>query len=144
MRTNKHTLKLLKENEQISESICSFSSFPSIIIFEDMLFRTFNTILICYLKVKEDSYKTHQELRLHIEYSKRQNKYYEPIHLYLAHQQELKKEFVRAESILQKLGNFAALVRQMIVQGLVTTIRQDAKSFLCNVLKVKRASFLCI
>ncbi|XP_040891858.1 dynein heavy chain domain-containing protein 1 [Toxotes jaculatrix] len=85
--------------------------------------------------VKENSYRAHQELHLHLEYAKKPNKCYEPIHLHLAHQQELRKELARSESILQKLGNFASLVNQMIVQSLVTVIRQDAVSFLSNVLK---------
>ncbi|XP_040002556.1 dynein heavy chain domain-containing protein 1 isoform X2 [Xiphias gladius] len=89
--------------------------------------------------VKENSYKAHQELQLHIEYAKKPNKSYEPIYLHLAHQQELKKELARTESMLQKLGNFASLINQMIVQSLVTIIRQDVISFLSNVLKGKKS-----
>lgn len=94
-------------------------------------------MMFFYLQVKEDSYKAHQELQLHMEYAKKPNTCYEPIHLHLAHQQELKKELARSESILQKLGNFATLINQMTVQSLVTIIRQDVISFLNNVLKVK-------
>ncbi|XP_044043043.1 dynein heavy chain domain-containing protein 1 isoform X2 [Siniperca chuatsi] len=94
--------------------------------------------------VKENSYKAHQELQLHIEYAKKPNKSYQPIHLHLAHQQELKKELAWSESILQKLGNFAALINQMIVQSLVTNIRQDVISFLNNVLKRKKSQQCCL
>ena len=73
-----------------------------------------------------------------MEYAKKPNKSYKPIYLHLAHQQELKKELARSESILQKLGNFAFLINQMIVQSLVTVVRQDAISFLSNVLKVTK------
>ncbi|XP_032390213.1 dynein heavy chain domain-containing protein 1 [Etheostoma spectabile] len=94
--------------------------------------------------VKEGSYKAHQDLHLHMEYTKKRNKCYEPIHLQLAHQQDLKKDLARSESILQKLGNFAALVNQMIVQSLVTIIRQDVISFLDNVLKRKTSQQCCL
>ena len=88
--------------------------------------------------MKEGRHKAHQELQLHMEYTKKPNKICEPIHLHLAHQRELNKELARSESVLQKLGNFAALVNQMIVQSLVTIIRQDAVSFLSHVLKVTK------
>lgn len=102
----------------------------------------FIAVMLFYPQVKEDSYKAHKELQLHMEYAKKPNKCYEPIHLHLAHQQELKKELARSESILQKLGNFAALVNQMIVQSLVTITRQDVISFLNNVLKVREEHLL--
>lgn len=73
-----------------------------------------------------------------MEYAKKPHKNCEPIHLHLAHQQELKQELARSESILQKLGNFAALINQMIVQSLVTVIQQDVFCFLNIVLKVIR------
>ncbi|XP_070683759.1 dynein heavy chain domain-containing protein 1 [Pempheris klunzingeri] len=95
-------------------------------------------------RVKEDCYREHQELQLHMEYTKKPNKCYEPIHLHLAHQQELKKKLDRSEGILQKLGNFAALTNQMIVQSLVTIIRQDVISFLNNVLKRKTSQQRCL
>ncbi|XP_036951826.1 dynein heavy chain domain-containing protein 1-like isoform X4 [Acanthopagrus latus] len=94
--------------------------------------------------VKEGSHKAHQELQLHMEYTKKPNKICEPIHLHLAHQRELNKELARSESVLQKLGNFAALVNQMIVQSLVTIIRQDAVSFLSHVLKRKTSQQCCL
>ncbi|XP_035515196.1 dynein heavy chain domain-containing protein 1-like [Morone saxatilis] len=94
--------------------------------------------------VKEGSYKAHRELQLHMEYAKKPNETYEPIHLHLTHQQELKKELAWSESVLQKLGNFAALINQMIVQSLVTISRQDAISFLNNVLKRKKSQQCCL
>lgn len=96
-------------------------------------------MLWVYPQVKEDSYKAHQELQLHMEYAKKPNQSYEPIHLHVAHQQELKKELAWSESILQKLGNFAALINQMTVQSLAMIIQQDVISFLHDVLKVTRA-----
>lgn len=98
--------------------------------------------MLFYPQVKEDTHTAHQELQLHSEYAKKPNKCYEAIHLHLAHQQELKEELARSESILQKLGNFAALINQMIVQSLVTIIRRDVMSFLNNVLKVTRENSL--
>ncbi|XP_056223855.1 dynein heavy chain domain-containing protein 1 [Seriola aureovittata] len=89
--------------------------------------------------VKENSYKAHHELLLHMEYARKPNKRFEPLHLHLAHQQELKKELAQSESILQKLGNLASLINQMIVQSLITIIRQDVNSFLSNVLKRERS-----
>ncbi|KAM9857652.1 dynein heavy chain domain-containing protein 1 [Aulostomus maculatus] len=87
-------------------------------------------------KVREDSHKAHQELQLHLECAGKLPERHEPIHLHLAHQQRLKVEFSRAENILLKLGNFAALIHQMVVQSLVTITRRDVTSFLNNVLKV--------
>ncbi|XP_041837721.1 dynein heavy chain domain-containing protein 1 isoform X2 [Melanotaenia boesemani] len=90
--------------------------------------------------VKDESYRTHKELQLHIKLANRPNRSYEPIHLHLAYQHELKKELHQSERILQKLGNFAALVHQMIVQSVVTIIQQDAISFLS---RLKMASQQC-
>lgn len=92
--------------------------------------------MLFYLQVKENSYKAHQELQLHMEYANKPNKCYEPIHLHLAHQQRLKKELAQSERTLQKLGNFAHLINQMILQSLVTVIRDDVIYFLKKVLKV--------
>lgn len=86
--------------------------------------------------MKEKSYEAHQELGLHMEYAKKPNKCYEPIHLHLAHRQELEKELARSESVLQKLGNFGSLVSRMITHNLATVVRRDVLSFLSNVLKV--------
>ncbi|XP_067441454.1 dynein heavy chain domain-containing protein 1 isoform X1 [Thunnus thynnus] len=94
--------------------------------------------------VKENSYKAYQELQLHMEYAKKPNKRFEPIHLHLAHQQELKKELSQAESNLDKLGNFAALINQMTVQSLITIIRQHVTSFLNNVLKREKSQQGCL
>ncbi|XP_008294462.1 dynein heavy chain domain-containing protein 1 [Stegastes partitus] len=92
--------------------------------------------------VKEESYKKHQELQLQIKSAKWPNRCSEPIHLHLAHQRELKKELARSKGILQKLGNFAALIHEMIVQSVVTIIQQDAISFL-SLLK-RRKSQSCV
>lgn len=92
-----------------------------------------------YRQVNEVSYKAHQELQLHMEYANKPNQSYEPIHLHAAHQQELKKALARSESILQKLGSFAALINEMTVQSLVMIIQQDVISYRNNVFKVKRA-----
>ncbi|XP_037619572.1 dynein heavy chain domain-containing protein 1 isoform X1 [Sebastes umbrosus] len=92
--------------------------------------------------VREKSYKAQQELQLHMEYAKKPNKC--PTRLLLAHQQELKRELARSESILEKLGNFAALVNQMTVQSLVTVIRRDVISFLDNVVKRKLSQQCCL
>ncbi|KAM4583530.1 dynein heavy chain domain-containing protein 1 [Odontesthes bonariensis] len=86
--------------------------------------------------VRDDSFKRHQELQLLIQLAKRPNRCYEPIHLHLAYRLELKKELARSQRILQKLGNFAALVHQMIAQSLVTVIQQDAVSFLSRLKRV--------
>lgn len=71
-----------------------------------------------------------------MEYAKKPNKCDEPIHCHLAHQQRLKKELAKSENILQKLGNFAHLINQMIFQSLITVIRDDTTYFLNNVWKV--------
>ncbi|KAM3865290.1 LOW QUALITY PROTEIN: dynein heavy chain domain-containing protein 1-like [Diretmus argenteus] len=94
--------------------------------------------------VKEDSYKTHRELHLRAECSKKVNECNRPLHLLLAHQQHLEKELSRAESVLQKLGNMAALVNQMTVQGLVTITQQDVTAFLNKVLKRGKSQQCCL
>ncbi|XP_069387019.1 dynein heavy chain domain-containing protein 1 isoform X2 [Paralichthys olivaceus] len=92
--------------------------------------------------VKEYCFKSHQELQSHMQYAKKPNICYKPIYLHLAHQQDLDKEFARSETVLQRLGNFGSLVNRMIVQSLVTVIRQDVVSFLSNFLKRKKSQ-LC-
>ncbi|XP_053191724.1 dynein heavy chain domain-containing protein 1-like [Scomber japonicus] len=94
--------------------------------------------------VKEHCFKAYQELQLHVEYAKKPNKCYEPIHLQMVHQQDLKKELSQAESTLGKLGNFAALINQMIVQSLITIIRQHVMAFLNNVLKREKSLQGCL
>ncbi|KAM7009685.1 LOW QUALITY PROTEIN: dynein heavy chain domain-containing protein 1 [Tautogolabrus adspersus] len=76
-------------------------------------------------KVRDDCYKTQQELELHMEYSKKPTKCYEPIHLHLAHQQDLKKELAQSESVLKKLGNFVGVINQMTLQSLVTRQKSE-------------------
>ncbi|KAM6940220.1 dynein heavy chain domain-containing protein 1 [Xenentodon cancila] len=80
--------------------------------------------------VKEESYKTHQELQQDKKLTKMPHRRDEPIHVFLAHERELKKELAHSESVLKKLGHFAALIHQMIMQSLVTVIQQDAMSFI--------------
>nr|XP_057943574.1 dynein heavy chain domain-containing protein 1-like isoform X2 [Doryrhamphus excisus] len=82
-------------------------------------------------KAKEESFKVLQELQLHLEYADKQRHCCKPIHLHQAHLHELQKEFARAESIMQKLGNFATLIDQIIVQSLITIILHNTTSFLC-------------
>ncbi|XP_054635114.1 dynein heavy chain domain-containing protein 1-like isoform X3 [Dunckerocampus dactyliophorus] len=85
-------------------------------------------------KAKEESFKAQQELQLHLEYADKQHHCCKPIHLHQAHLHELQREFARAESIMQKLGNFATLIDQIIVQSLITIILHNTTSFL-DVLK---------
>ncbi|XP_070834922.1 dynein heavy chain domain-containing protein 1 [Chaetodon trifascialis] len=94
--------------------------------------------------VKEGSYRAHQDLQLHMECANKPNTSHEPIHLHRAHQRELEKELTCSESILQRLGNFAALINQMIVQSLVTITQQDVISFLSHVLKRKKSQQCCL
>lgn len=93
--------------------------------------------------MKEDSYKKHQELQLHLKLANDPKSFQQPIHLLMAHQRKLKKELAQSESTLKKLGNFAALVHQMIVQSLVTVILEDAISFL-DLLKVENELLLTV
>ncbi|KAK5608280.1 hypothetical protein CRENBAI_001570 [Crenichthys baileyi] len=86
--------------------------------------------------VKDKSYENHKELQMQLKHAKKMNRSSEPIHLLLAHQHELKKQLAQSESILKKLGNFAALIHQMIVQSLVTVVQQDARSFLACLKRV--------
>ncbi|MED6274275.1 hypothetical protein CHARACLAT_014743 [Characodon lateralis] len=86
--------------------------------------------------VKDKSYENHKELQMQLKLAKNMNRSSEPIHLLLAHRHKLKKQLVQSESILKKLGNFAALVHQMIVQSLVTVVQQDARSLLACLKRV--------
>lgn len=89
--------------------------------------------------MKEDSYNTHQQLLLHIEYANKPNQNSEPIYLHVAHQQELKEALSQSQSILEKLGRFAALINQMTVQSLVTVVQKSVTSFHTNLCKVTGA-----
>ncbi|XP_076023406.1 dynein heavy chain domain-containing protein 1, partial [Genypterus blacodes] len=86
--------------------------------------------------VKEHSYQAHQELQMCKEHSKMSLGRHTPLHVCLARQQELEKELCRAGNILWKLGDFAALLNQLIMQSLVTLVHQDVSSFLHTVLKM--------
>ncbi|KAM4612293.1 dynein heavy chain domain-containing protein 1 [Polymixia lowei] len=94
--------------------------------------------------VQEDSYREHQEMQLRVERSKKPKEHNHPLHLQLAHQQELQKDLARAEHVLQKLGNVAALVNQMVVQGLVAFTQRDVTSFLNNVMKREKIGQGCL
>ena len=83
----------------------------------------------------------HHDLQLDKKLTKRLHGRDEPIHMFLAHKRELKKDIIHSENILKKLGNFAELIHQMIMQSLVTVIQQDAMSFL-SCLKVSRKYLL--
>lgn len=96
-----------------------------------------------HLQVKADSYITHQQLLLHIEYANKPSQNSEPISLHVAHQQELRKALSQSKSVLEKLGRFAALVNQMTVQSLVMVFQKDVTSFHTDVWKVTRAFLLC-
>lgn len=99
-------------------------------------------VLVLHLQVKADSYNTHQQLLLHIEYANKPSQNSEPIYLQVAHQQELKKALSQSKSILEKLGRFAALINQMTVQSLVMVFQKDVTSFHTDVWKVTRAFLL--
>lgn len=86
--------------------------------------------------MKEDSYNTHKQLLLHTEYANKPNQNSEPIYLHVAHQQELKEALSQSQSILGKLGRFAALINQMTVQSLVTVVQKAVTSFHTNLCKV--------
>ncbi|XP_029980645.1 dynein heavy chain domain-containing protein 1 [Sphaeramia orbicularis] len=94
--------------------------------------------------VKEDCYKSYHELQCHIEYAEKPNRCYESIHLHMAHQQELKRDLTQAENTLGKLGSFAGLIDQMVIQSLATLIHQDAINFLNSVLKREMSQQRCL
>lgn len=100
---------------------------------------TVSLVTALILQVREDVFKEHQELQVHVQYAKIPTKCYKPIHLQLAHQQQLKRQFVHSKSTLQKLGNFGSLINHMTLQSLATIISQDVVSFLKCVLEVTHA-----
>lgn len=99
-------------------------------------------VLLPHLQVKEDSYNTHRQLLLHIEYANKPNQNSEPIYLHVAHQQELKEALSQSQSVLEKLGRFAALINQITVQSLVMVVHKGATSFRTSLCKVTRASLV--
>ncbi|KAL0973177.1 hypothetical protein UPYG_G00199950 [Umbra pygmaea] len=84
--------------------------------------------------VRKDSYGAHQELQLRVDrcqlYQQSQS-----MHLQVACLKNLRKELHQAENVLQRLGNMATLIDQMIVQSLVTIIQREVSCFLNNVIK---------
>ncbi|XP_068177150.1 dynein heavy chain domain-containing protein 1 [Antennarius striatus] len=96
--------------------------------------------------VKEDGHEERQNLQLHRQYAARSrgplhlhrgplHLHRGPLHLHRGHQRHLEEGSSRSESVLQKLGNFAALVDEMIVQSLVWTLRRDVDSLVSGVLE---------
>ncbi|XP_053710883.1 dynein heavy chain domain-containing protein 1 isoform X1 [Synchiropus splendidus] len=81
-------------------------------------------------RVREDIYSIHKELLLHIEYSKRPQKCFIPIHRCLGHQLDLQKQLADVKSVLRKLGSFGMLINHMILQGLLTLFKKDLTNFL--------------
>ncbi|KAK1886371.1 Dynein heavy chain domain containing protein 1 [Dissostichus eleginoides] len=86
-------------------------------------------------KVREHSYRTQQELQLHLEFSLKPSRSVEPLHRQLLHQQQLLSQLSRSESVLQRLGSFSALINTITVQSIVSLITQDLTQFTSRVLK---------
>ncbi|XP_034083294.1 dynein heavy chain domain-containing protein 1-like, partial [Gymnodraco acuticeps] len=86
-------------------------------------------------KVKEHSYRTQQELQLHLEFSLKPSRSVEPLHRQLLHQQQLLSQLSRSESVLQRLGSFSALINTITVQSIISLITQDLTQFTSRVLK---------
>ncbi|XP_051940421.1 dynein heavy chain domain-containing protein 1 [Hippocampus zosterae] len=95
-------------------------------------------------KAKEKSYKVLRELQEHLSYAELPHHCCKPMHLHQAHLTELQGNLAHADSILQKLGNFAALVNHLIVQSLVTVIQKNLTMFLSNVLKREYSHCGCL
>ncbi|XP_077380581.1 dynein heavy chain domain-containing protein 1 isoform X2 [Festucalex cinctus] len=95
-------------------------------------------------KAKEESYKVLKELQDHLRYAQMPHHCCKPMHLHQAHLNELQKDVAHAESVLQKLGNFAALVNYVIMQSLVTIIKQNVTLFLSNVVKRENSHDSCL
>ncbi|XP_010793904.1 uncharacterized protein [Notothenia coriiceps] len=88
-----------------------------------------------FLQVREHSYRTQQELQLHLEFSLKPSRSVEPLHRQLLHQQQLLSQLSRSESVLQRLGSFSALINTITVQSIVSLITQDLTQFTSRVLK---------
>ncbi|KAI4796219.1 hypothetical protein KUCAC02_027892 [Chaenocephalus aceratus] len=88
-----------------------------------------------FLQVREHSYRTQQELQLHLEFSLKPSRNAEPLHRQLLHQQQLLSQLSRSESVLQRLGSFSALINTITVQSIVSLITQDLTQFTRRVLK---------
>ncbi|XP_061534497.1 dynein heavy chain domain-containing protein 1-like isoform X2 [Phycodurus eques] len=100
---------------------------------------------ICILsKAKEESYKVLKELQEHLDYADMPHHCCKPIHLHQAHLNDLQRDFAHGKSVLQKLGNFAALVNQIIMQTLVTVVQKNVTLFLNNILKRKNSHSSCL
>ncbi|XP_061626704.1 dynein heavy chain domain-containing protein 1 isoform X2 [Phyllopteryx taeniolatus] len=100
---------------------------------------------ICILsKAKEESYKVLKELQEHLDYADMPQHCCKPIHLHQAHLNNLQRDFAHGKSVLQKLGNFAALVNQIIMQTLVTVVQKNVTLVLSNILKRKNSHSSCL
>ncbi|XP_073732029.1 dynein heavy chain domain-containing protein 1 [Misgurnus anguillicaudatus] len=97
-----------------------------------------NSFLHCHAEIldmaKMKSYKVHQELQMEVEHSKLYQSG-QSLNLQLSNLRNLQKELSRAEQALQQLGNLSALADCMIVQNLITILREEVRSFQNNVIK---------
>ncbi|KAJ8368456.1 hypothetical protein SKAU_G00084840 [Synaphobranchus kaupii] len=87
--------------------------------------------------VQEDSYRAQQDLQQQVE-QVQLNRPSQPPHLQRAHRDHLRQNLAQAESALQRLGNMAALVNHMTVQGLVTVAHREVTEFIRNVVTRSR------
>ncbi|XP_042622934.1 dynein heavy chain domain-containing protein 1 isoform X2 [Cyprinus carpio] len=100
-----------------------------------------DSFLHCYTatlsRVRDETYKAHQELQMKVENSKLYQST-QSLHLQLTYHRNLQKELSQAEQALRWLGNLAALADRMTVQNLVTISKRENTAFLNNVLKRER------
>ncbi|XP_061685389.1 dynein heavy chain domain-containing protein 1 [Syngnathoides biaculeatus] len=107
--------------------------------------RQLSQLRICILsKAKEESYKVLKELQEHLDYADMPNHCCKPIHLHQGHLSDLQRDFAHAESVLQKLGNFASLVNQIIMHNLVTVVQRNVTLFFNNVVKRENSHSGCL
>ncbi|XP_057698578.1 dynein heavy chain domain-containing protein 1-like isoform X7 [Corythoichthys intestinalis] len=95
-------------------------------------------------KAKEEGYKNLKELQEHFSYAELPHHCCKPMHLHQAHLNELQKDLAHAKNILQKLGNFAALVNYIIMQNLVTVVQKSVTLFLNDFLKRDNSLGWCL
>ncbi|XP_073667956.1 dynein heavy chain domain-containing protein 1 [Paramisgurnus dabryanus] len=97
-----------------------------------------DSFLHCHAEIlnvaKMKSYKVHQELQMEVEHSKLYQSG-QSLNLHHTNLRNLQKELSRAEQALQRLGNLSALANCMIVQNLITILREEVRSFQNNVFK---------
>ncbi|XP_066518551.1 dynein heavy chain domain-containing protein 1 [Hoplias malabaricus] len=95
-------------------------------------FLHYNSLILAM--IQETSYKAHQELQHRLEQSQL-NLFSQPMCLQQASTAKLSKELKRAEQVLRRLGNTAALMDCMIVQSLVTIVQHEIMTFFRKCLK---------